>query len=559
MHQSSHLTLSIQLDTAVVHVWNDANVIHVRYGSHDPSQIMGATPDGVHIAVTTGDDGALMFRAARGVTTSTELYWVRSGDHGIVLTDNFRRALALVPAGERRMTGDHLASHLLFRTVPGDRTYLDSVHRLGHGEQIEWTRDSGTITRRITEKLDCAAPRIDTSSTEWLDHVSTALGDALASLNGLPGNSVANLLSGGVDSTLLHTYLPGIESVHGVIDSPAFRPEIDYAMAASTMLGSKHHAVPTHEADFLTALESVIGALAMPPHHMQTVLFDAAYTSGHSTYVTAQLADAVFGLPPSSVAARAESIRRITRVRAAARVLQSARGIGKVRTALRLADELNRGPANPDSFANTFARYSSREVVSSILGAEAYERALNERLAYVANRTKGIDFDEPGLGSNLEVGHVVDFFTDDAVSIWRQLGIQRGVSLIAPFTHPQVVAASLLRASPGRYVEDGIAKPALKQLLETRLPQYPVRQVKLASGLPFDTYYTTGPLSTVWERYAVPEWIPTAMLDANGWPRLEVAWNAITHAIWKDAVVSAALLIDEPGRRVDVPLYRVTT
>ncbi len=475
--------------------------------------------------------------AERGISSSSELYAVVR--HGTtLLTDSFSAACAALPPDSRALDPLAVASHMLFRTVPGDRTYLRTVRRLGHGQR--WSLRSKDSEPRIVQQatLDSRSSGHHECALAALDAV---LGDSMQrvvdniSRHGWRG---ANLLSGGVDSTLLQSYAPQLATVHGVTESPEFGIEGHYAAEASALLGAKHQRVDVREADYLINLQSAITALGMPPHHLQTVLLDAAFGANADAFVTAQFADALFGLPPSS---HASSVVRLTS-RVPASVLAVGRlvpaQIGrKLRTARRTDGSLGLPPADAGSFAQRFAVYADVDAVSALLGRDAVHAAFAARTAYVSRLVPGMPLEEQGIAANLEVGHLVDFFTDDAVSIWRQLAHARGKELFAPFTDLAVIRESLAVRSPDRFVRDGRVKPALKDLLSRRVPKYLVNKPKQASGLPFDRYYASGPLSKLWEQYAIPDFVPTALADRVTADGGSTAWNLVTWAIWNADVL----------------------
>jgi hypothetical protein len=166
-------------------------------------------------AVNDLDDGTLIgvmmdggrpseVRAFRAAASNHDLFFVRTDGGGIFLTDQFVCALAVVPAGRREVSRESLADHLLFRTVPGARTYVTAVARVGHGEELVWRPGPREVFRRVRRKLGGGDPLPVEQSLEALDSV---LADVIRPLVSLDG--IENMLSGGVDSTLVHTYLPG--------------------------------------------------------------------------------------------------------------------------------------------------------------------------------------------------------------------------------------------------------------------------------------------------------------------------------------------------------------
>ncbi len=489
--------------------------------------------DGVAITIMEGELGWKL-SAERGITSSSELFAVQHDD-GILFTDSFAAACAVLLPAQREYDEVAVASHLLFRTVPGDRTYLRRVHRLGHGQRWELTPTDRTPRVVYQDVLDARAA---TAVPPALDRTLEEATDAVVRLVRRRGWCGANLLSGGVDSTLLHSYLPNFDSVHAVTESPEFRIEGQYAADAAAVLGARHQRIAIMEGEYLANLQSSITAIGMPPQHLQTVLLDAAFTGDADAFVTAQFADALFGLPSS---AHATSVARLAQ-RVPSTVLAMGRlapgAIGrKLRTAQRTSASLARATDDQDGFAQRFAVYADPGAVVRLLGSAAVRAAYEQRTAYVSRIAPHLPYAQSGLASHLETGHLIDFFTDDAVSIWRQLAHARGKELFAPFTDRAVVLESFADPSPGRFIRDGRVKPTLKKLLQQRVPAYEIDKPKQASGLPFERYYESGPLSDVWSAYAVPDFVARGATDPDVARGTSTAWNLVTWAIWDADVV----------------------
>jgi hypothetical protein len=146
---------------------------------------------------------------------------------------------------------------------------------------------------------------------------------------------------------------------------------------------------------------------------------------------------------------------------------------------------------------------------------------------------------ESGLDAQLEAAHLVDYFCDDAVSIWRQAAMSHHGYLICPFTHPRIVRASLLFPRRDRYWRNGETKPALKQLLRKRLPGFDTRLPKLASGLPVRRFVESGPLRRS-ARFKPPDFFPSLReLGSTGYPHW-ITWGIITLSIWRECLALGA-------------------
>ncbi len=514
-----------------------------------PPSISGgaeATPassvrDGVRIQVRTDDEGrAVHLAATRSVSTGDELFYLVRPDGDLVLTDHFRCALSRLPPEHRVVPEASVADHLLFRTTPGTNTYVRGIERLAHGERLEWTAQEGFRTSRV----DALRPRtLRERSEEQLDAVEGALEDALRVPE--PSGGLVNMLSGGIDSTLIHTFLgPDVPSTSVAIDSGEFSLEVRYAREASRLLGTRHELLRLEESRYLEHLEGSIETLGIPPHHLQTVLLDRAFQGPYRGYVTGQLADALFGLESSLLGWRAWSLRALLRAPLVARAASLAGSAMRARVSRLAAAErrVARAPADPLGYAMEFAIYSDLPLARRMVGERLVEERLQARLEYVRSCVELPTESPDALSAHLELGHWLDFYCDDTVSLWRQLAHGRGKFLIAPFTNPEVARAALEVAVRDRYVRRGTAKHLLKSLLKRRLPAYPVHQPKGGSGLPFVRYAQEGPLREVFRRYAIPDFAgledARALLSTPSW----ITWNAMTYAIWSSRVLHSRTL-----------------
>ncbi len=119
-----------------------------------------------------------------------------------------------------------------------------------------------------------------------------------------------------------------------------------------------------------------------------------------------------------------------------------------------------------------------------------------------------------------------------------------------PFITGAVVATALEVPAADRYIKGMRNKYLLKDLLQKRVPTYPVDQRKGFTNVPFSRYYKEGPLSRVWERYEVPDFIESDLarkiVQAGNW----MTWNAVSYAILKKRVLDNSDLAPVPGSRL---------
>jgi len=520
----------------------------------DPSAVLAPGPrpaaitfPGAEVTIDGGGsaDTPPTVRLARDLVAEVDLYVAGIGTPHLVVSDAFRGALAHPAAREVGPGSDALLDCLLFRTFPGVTSPLPGVRQVGHGESLTLVRHAGVwqVSAETTHRGYAAG----TASPDdaWVDQVEAALDDAVrAALAAGPTRAgvARTLFSGGVDSTLLQSFVgPGTPAVMVGASSPEHRPEQDYARHAAGLLGLDLRSLSVDEREYADRLESTVDALALPPHHLQTVLLDAAFRDAPATYVTGQFADALFGLPSTGHAALVWRLRWAAPLVAAVGAGPAGRPpFRNARTMRRSLAALQRPWTDPASWAHRFAVYGDREALGRQLGPAPVAARLRARMAYAASRhaTPPRD-DATGLAAHLEMGHLVDLLTDDAVRLWRQLAFARGSGFRAPFLTPGVVTAALAVPSPDRFVHGGAVKHALKRLLRRRVPAYPVEQPKLASGLPRERYLASGgvlapllhdyPVAAAWSELGGRG--PVDALPAD------VQWNLLTYVLWQERVL----------------------
>ena len=244
-------------------------------------------------------------RAHRGITSAYEVFYCLDSSGEPVLTDLFRNALARLEPADRTVPDRAKAAHLLHRTVPMD-SYVERIHRLGHGETLTWTPGETTPRTELTETLEPESGLSAASAHERLDEVLSAICAPVA-------DEASLMLSGGVDSTVLEPYLTNpTESVTGAFDTPELERERAYADRANELVETDREIVEMSESSYRERLEAAVDALGMPPHQLQTPTFDGIFREydGSETLVSGQVADGVFGL-----GGPLEMVRKVWRTR----------------------------------------------------------------------------------------------------------------------------------------------------------------------------------------------------------------------------------------------------
>lgn len=499
------------------------------------------------IVVRVGDNGRL--DAYRSVTGTRNVYLLQRSDGTLVVTDHFRNALRELPVHERRVSSRAIADHLLFRDPVEPRTYVTGIRALPHGTHLRYDRATGEHRTRLVERLapDAPVPGADTCT-----HIDETLASVLR--GSVPDGGATNMLSGGVDSTLIHTYLDDPTGLVMSTDSPEFAFEVEKAERASDLLDASTRRVHLAESEFLRELEASIDALGFPSHYNQTVLTNAAFrAAGDGVYINGAGADALFGLPGLKGARLADRLRHLFSVPGATTACRW--GLGRVAPqAARLAEvaaSLDQPPCVPESYAQRQSFFSDPGQAARCTDRETVTGRVRRQHEYVQRR---VEFSDSGrFDTQMEFSHLLSTFGHNTVAQWRQLGAVHGQSLVTPFTSRRMAQCALSVPVAERYVggpRNLTPKHLLKSLLDRRLPRYPVREQKGSGSLPIGRYFETGPLSDVFDRYDPPEFVPPDLRETHVDQFGPLTWNLVTFAVWRDRVFRNPDIGRVPGTRV---------
>jgi asparagine synthase (glutamine-hydrolysing) len=528
--------------------------LRTAIGHAEPSnplrQLVAGQQEATIVFADAAASGGATIEAWRGATSNFEAYIADNGrpDQPPVISDQFRDALALVPMAKRMLDPKAIADHLLFAAVPGTHTYVTAIGRLGYGESYRW--QNGRAEHRLFDPL-VAQPQNDQPP---LDAIDAALAQATERL--ATPEHCANQLSGGIDSSLLQTYLPATApTVSGAIDSPEFVRERDYAEQASRLFDSQHRVYSVREGDYLSLLVDVIRCGGMPVRMPHSVVHQLCYELPVKGFINAQFADALFGLKTISFHARIFGQRRLLKLARAlrlGRLLPPRKAAGLLRR-IELARQVDAPVDSWEGLGARYAIYTNLLLAERILGTAMVRQRIEARAAYVVQRFRSEERDADPFFAHIEFGHILDFYCDDCASRWRQLAHAHGKSLLAPFVSRSVVSAALGVPRGRRYVANGRVKYLLKDLLKRRLPAFEVDAPKAGGDLPFRRYLSSGPLMGAFERYAMPDLIDRQIAAATRADPDWLTWNLLNLAIWRDEVLADPTLAPLPGTRILAP------
>jgi asparagine synthase (glutamine-hydrolysing) len=482
----------------------------------------------------------------RGVTGGYEVFFLQRPDGKLWISDHFRSLLAQVPVGERSISEDAVLDHFLYRTVSGTLTYCSQVQRSAQGERTTIDCRNGSVRRRIFDRLEGDPSKA--SIEDYVEGIDKALATVLDPLR--QSKKIATMFSGGVDSTLLQTYLrPDVPALNLVFDSAGLSGEDAYARHAAELLGVEMERVLVRATDFRQHLETAVSAIGMPPHFLQWVVENQVFTTGYERFITGDRADILFG---GLGGLNGGLARYFASPFAAQGWLLAARCLpGNTMRHWRhnclFAERMCRDPLSPYGYGSLHRTFSDLPLIEKVFGRNRVRERLEVRLAYVTERCALLGPKASRFDRHREVCTMVDFLCEESLMLLRQLALASGKALYSPFVHRVVVDSALAVPSPERPSRGLRTKHLLKDLLRKRLPAYPVDQKKYFLDIPFAEHFHTGSLSGIWQDYTVPEMFEGEVRARLTAESSQTTWNAITFAVFQETVLRNPNLAAAPA------------
>jgi len=456
------------------------------------------------------------FSAFKTVLGVPQLYYAIT-DSEIICSDRLVCIVRLLEKAE--LNEDLIPMHFLFRSIPGDLTYYRQVKRMLPGQFIRWCE--GRLTAKIAQTLDFSDGSLPFqlkkpgSQDGLYDTLRSIMDDYITQVE-VSGQSIVNLLSGGVDSSLLQ-YLTNQHASHSSLPSfsfsvrvPSFEQEIDYARQASQLFHTQHTFVEFRSEDYPGLLSRTIDQLAQPPilatEPSMLSIAEFAHQTGISPryFVSGQGADTVFGLTFSR---KLKLLNRIQKVPGAVQILG---GLGSVMKPIgSLSKMLLKGAAiisssgDPDAFIspiNSIAVYCDLGIIRRCFGDEAVRKAFQYRRDFVAGYKNTEHY--------LEQFHVTDLMTDT-----YELGVQRQQLFLAhrkeqlhPFFDDDILRAGFAFPADTRYIKGLRSKYLLKDILAQKTGSSAAHKPKGFSIFEKDLFdwMDSGPLQSLVHQIKLP-------------------------------------------------------
>ena len=274
-------------------------------------------------------------------------------------------------------------------------------------------------------------------------------------------------------------------------------------------------------------------------------MFNAAYDRPYDTFFMGEGSDALLGVGMRLARVAAWLSNPVT-VALLRKSLD--KGPGRLRYRIgQLHDAASRlrMPVGPRSYALASAGSLTADELAETLGMDVVLTALEAKLRYVEERVEIETPPRDRVTSNFEYRHWA-FTLADPLIVERHQAQGRGKALINPFGAPEVITAAHAVPPKRRYVRRLRGKYLVKEVLQRRLPSYPIDQRKGHTALPFQRFYETGPLSDVWDQYGVPAIFRGPARDrvvAGG----RLTWQAIAYTVWDAHVAANPALMAHPA------------
>jgi asparagine synthase (glutamine-hydrolysing) len=455
----------------------------------------------------------------------------KSGE--VILADFFPNLLARLPLEERTASDAAVIDHCLFRAVAGVETYCANIRRAGHGERLSIRLDTGIAGTLQFDRVD--APSKQDSVAAYVEGIDAALESVLTPLCSEVGT--ANLFSGGVDSTLIQSYLR--ERVPAVYvecgwNNDAY--EREYGVQAARLLGTELREITFGHSLFLDDLTHTIKELGNPPRLLQWTFLRSTLEQSWDKLIIGVHADALF-----DESVRTARVASLFAFRPGQTVLDLAKPllglVSRLKGVRPAAAQLRRDPCDPYGYAGQADVITDPAWVAEAFGSEPVQESLENRLQQGIARAPAPRDNASTFSRHLELAHWGEYFCNEFPEEFRSLGLAHGKTVATPFHTFEVMAAAARIPTEHRYAEGLNSKYLLKKLLKNREPDYPINQRKGSSHAPFSDLYKDTTLSEVWERYDLSDWCEGDLKARATDPFYGLLRTAITWAVWEREVL----------------------
>lgn len=457
-----------------------------------------------------------------------------------------------------------LPGYFLNRHLLGRDTFFRNTYRLMVGEQLLSTPEEISLSQVSTFADFRDEPIHDESAPDQLDdHLHGILSEYQRARPG-----VANILSGGVDSSLTQAHWCALPenrirecpSFSARLDHPRSVPDTEYALSASKILGTRHHFTVVKDT-IEDLLLDTIGSLSEPPNDLQVVYCAplARLMEEHqiTTGICGEGADAAFGKLAALSVHNAQLLRKAIPW-SPLRSLGSSllRFVHKERWASYF-DLANLLP-NVNNWGHplhTIARYTDWSSVEACFGRGEVQKSVDQRLGFLNQYQVKPDLMYQLHGLAL-VGSAINSSAHRSAMFESE-----GLDLVSPYLDSRTFRF-LLNLSPSTLYPwrnpKGLLKHCLARLTSPRLAY---RQ-KLGFGQPiFEWLSPSGSLSHLVEDMEDYSFVPQSLLRELKERPTWFLYSLLSLDLWKKQFLTRRLArpVREWGvRRVVGSVQRAT-
>ncbi|MXV38998.1 hypothetical protein GO491_09990 [Flavobacteriaceae bacterium Ap0902] len=450
--------------------------------------------------------------AFRSITSSFELFYCLNDT--LYISNSFKNILSKKDISEREVSENALIDLFLYQRNFSQETYLKNVFRLGHGEYISYMNKTDIIKKQQIEKLELDSVfNLSKESSVLLDNLLETISTQLNN-----NHNAINTLSGGVDSSLIQSYLDNNKSISIAYDSPEFKNEIEYAKNASKLINTEHEFINLKEKDYLTNLIEASIILGQPsPDLPNIIIANELSKTSNNHFITSIYADSIFGL---------SQIKNL------------------VKSNFNIGDLINKSVSDKYGYASmnfVIAQKDNLGYVEKIFGKEKIDFQLEKRSTYINNLLVNQKNTSITVYDHIEFGSLIGFYTNNLLSIFRQIGDHYNKSFSSPFLDQSILKTSLKIPLEERYYNTTFGtKPILKKILSNRVKSYDIYNPKLGGALPRTRFCIDGPLKDYFKRFEFPDFIDNSMKKEISNPTWENSWivsYSIFYSIWVENVL----------------------
>jgi asparagine synthetase B (glutamine-hydrolysing) len=486
------------------------------------------------ISVSLAEAAPISITLWKGLTSSYEIFYTIRPDGGIVLSDNFPSILACLPVAERTQSHSLIIDHFIFRRADSRSSYCDQIRRLGHGEKMTMDPGTGRTKAQLYDSLDDVG--LGEAPGDELERIDSALSQTIGDIRITP--NVANLFSGGVDSTLIHSYFKEpVSALYLKQERYAFEEEENYARDAAALVSARLTEVDMDTDGFAEHVIDATRFIGMPPQFLQVVVHINAFRSEFETFITGERADSLFGMHRlvDIIASKFASPFAASLLGGVAHFIPASAN-ERWRLICATARKLSVAPEDPFGFGCQGAVYTDYTLLNNVFGETEIRQRLENCRDYLFERVDMIP-NANNFTRHSQVFHWMNYFGGEIVMLYRHFANAFGKDLVAPFLNAAVVEAALASPANVRYQRGYDSKYLLKELLQKRVRRYDAHKKKGYTHLPFDRFYKFGSLSNIWEKVERPNLfdrpVEDEIINSKGW----MAWNLILYAILRQHVM----------------------